>query len=76
MAIVQKLCVKRAMRNTDSQHGNLIMTRSDIERYQRDSLIRAGFSFPRRGGDDTAQQIISNSERRRAKTKQKQEMTA
>lgn len=52
------------------------MTRAEIESYQRESILRAGFSFPRRGGDDTAQQIISNSERRRAKTKQKQEMPA
>lgn len=52
------------------------MTRAEIESYQRESILRAGFSFPPRGGDDTAQQIISNSERRRAKTKQKQEMPA
>ena len=52
------------------------MTRQQIEQYQRDSLLRAGFSFPRRGGDDTAQQIIRNSERRKAVTKQKQEMPA
>lgn len=52
------------------------MTRQQIEQYELESLLRAGFSFPRRGGDDTAQQIISNSERRRAKTKQKQEMPA
>ena len=52
------------------------MTRQQIDQYQRDSLLRAGFSFPRRGGDDTAQQIIRNSERRKAKTKQKQEMPA
>ena len=52
------------------------MTRQQIEQYELESILRAGFSFPRRGGDDTAQQIISNSERRRAKTKQKQEMTA
>ncbi|WP_318357667.1 hypothetical protein [Enterobacter sp.] len=53
------------------------MTRQQIEQYQRDSILRAGFSFPRRGGDDTAQQIIRNSERRKsAVTKQKQEMPA
>lgn len=52
------------------------MTRQQIEQYELESIRRAGFSFPRRGGDDTAQQIISNSERRRAKTKQKQEMPA
>ena len=52
------------------------MTRQQIEQYELESILRAGFSFPLRGGDDTAQQIISNSERRRAKTKQKQEMPA
>lgn len=52
------------------------MTRQQIEQYELESILRAGFSFPPRGGDDTAQQIISNSERRRAKTKQKQEMPA
>ncbi|HGY4912826.1 TPA: hypothetical protein ACNU9R_002517 [Citrobacter freundii] len=52
------------------------MTRQQIEQYELESILRAGFSFPRRGGDDTAQQIISNSERRMAKTKQKQEMPA
>ncbi|WNP36231.1 hypothetical protein RN333_08540 [Enterobacter kobei] len=52
------------------------MNRSEIERYELESILRAGFSFPRRGGDDTAQQIIRNSERRRAKKKQKQEMPA
>lgn len=52
------------------------MTRQQIEQYELESILRAGFSFPRRGGDDTAQQIIRNSERRRAKTKQKQEMPA
>jgi len=52
------------------------MTRAEIESYQRESILRAGFSFPRRGGDDTAQQIIRSSERSREKTKQKQEMPA
>jgi len=52
------------------------MTRQQIEQYQRGSLLRAGFSFKPRGGDDTAQQIIRNSERRKAVTKQKQEMPA
>lgn len=52
------------------------MTRQQIEQYELESILRAGFSFPTRGGDDTAQQIIGNSERRRAKTKQKQEMPA
>ena len=46
------------------------MTRQQIEQYELESLLRAGFSFPRRGGDDTAQQIIRNSERRKAETKQ------
>lgn len=48
------------------------MTRQQIEQYELESILRAGFIFPPRGGDDTAQQIIRNSERRRAKTKQKQ----
>jgi len=52
------------------------MTRHQIEQYELESILRAGFTFPRHGGDDTAQQIIRNSERRRAKTKQKQEMPA
>lgn len=52
------------------------MNRSQAEQYELESLLRAGFNFPRRGGDDTAQQIIRNTERRRAKTKQKQEMPA
>lgn len=46
------------------------MTRQQIEQYELESILRSGFSFHPRGGDDTAQQIISNSERRRAKTKQ------
>jgi len=52
------------------------MTRQQIEQYELESILRAGFSFPRRGGDDTAQQIIRNSERRRAKTKQQKEGAA
>lgn len=52
------------------------MTRHQIEQYELESILRAGFSFPRRGGEDTAQQIIRNSERRKAVTKQKQEMPA
>lgn len=52
------------------------MNRSDIERYQRESIIRAGLDINRRGPGGTAQQIIRNSERRRAKTKQKQETPA
>jgi len=53
------------------------MTRQQIEQYERESVIRAGFNPGRRGpGDETAQHIIRNSERRRAKTKQKQEMPA
>ena len=49
------------------------MTREQIERYQRESILRAGFDINRRGpGDDTAQQIIRNSERRKAKRKQKE----
>lgn len=52
------------------------MNRSDIERYERESILRAGFDINRRGPGGTVQQIIRNSERRRAKTKQKQEMPA
>nr|WP_318382358.1 hypothetical protein [uncultured Enterobacter sp.] len=52
------------------------MTRQQIEQYELESILRAGFIFPRRGGDGTAQQIIRNSERRKAKVKQKQEMPA
>lgn len=49
------------------------MNRSDIERYQRESILRAGFEVNRRGpGDDTAQKLIGNSERRKAKRKQKE----
>lgn len=48
------------------------MTRHQIEQYERDSLLRAGFRFNagRNPGDDTAQQIIRNSERRKAEKKQ------
>ena len=56
--------------------GREEMTRQQIEQYELESILRAGFSFPPRGGDDTAQQIISNSERRRAKTKQQKEGAA
>jgi len=52
------------------------MTREQIETYQRESLSRAGFIFPRRGGYDTAQQIIRNSERRKAERKKKAGETA
>jgi len=52
------------------------MNRSDIERYERDSLLRAGFDINRRGPGGTAQQIIRNSERRKAQAKQKQETPA
>ena len=47
------------------------MTRQQIEQYERESLLRAGFRFNggRNPGDDTAQQIIRNSERRKAETK-------
>lgn len=48
------------------------MNRSDIERYQRDSLLRAGFDINRRGPGGTAQQIIRNSERRKAQAKKKE----
>lgn len=47
------------------------MTRQQIEQYERESVLRAGFNPGRRGpGDDTAQQIIRNSERRKAEKKQ------
>lgn len=53
------------------------MTRHQIEQYERDSLLRAGFNPGRRGPrDDTAQQIIRNSERRKAETKQSAGETA
>ena len=52
------------------------MNRSDIERYERDSLIRAGFDINHRGPGGTAQQIIRNSERRKAHAKQKAGETA
>ncbi|WP_312212352.1 hypothetical protein [Pseudescherichia sp.] len=48
------------------------MNRSDIERYQRESILRAGFDINRRGPGGTAQQIIRNSERRKAQAKQKE----
>lgn len=48
------------------------MTRQQIEHYERESLLRAGFRFNdgRSPGGDTAQQIIRNSERRKAESKQ------
>lgn len=53
------------------------MNRASFEKYERESLLRSmgPYRHPR-GGDDTAQQIIRNSERRKAVTKQKQEMPA
>lgn len=47
------------------------MNRSDIERYERESLLRAGLDINRRGPGGTAQQIIRNSERRKAQAKKK-----
>lgn len=41
------------------------MTRSDIERYERESVMRA-MGTNRGPGDDGAQQLIRSSERRRA----------
>lgn len=52
------------------------MNRSDIESYQRESILRAGFDINRRGPGGTAQQIIRNSERRKAERKQKAGETA
>ncbi|HHU2814374.1 hypothetical protein N3K64_04650 [Escherichia coli] len=47
------------------------MSREDFDRYERESVMRA--SGPYRGpGDDGAQRIIRNSERRRAARKAKQ----
>lgn len=46
------------------------MTRDQIERYERESVLRA-MGQHRGPGDGTAQQIIRNSERRKAKRKQK-----
>ena len=47
------------------------MTRQQIEQYERECVLRAGYNPGRRNpGDDTAQQIIRNSERRKAETKQ------
>ena len=53
------------------------MNRDSFEKYERESPLRSvgPYRHPR-GGDDTAQQIISNSERRRAKTKQQKEGAA
>ena len=41
------------------------MNRSDIERYERESVMRA-LANHRGPGDDGAQQLIRSSERRRA----------
>ena len=48
------------------------MNRSDIERYERESILRAGFDINRRGPGGTAQQIIRNSERRKEQAKKKE----
>ena len=48
------------------------MNRSDIERYERESILRDGFDINRRGPGGTAQQIIRNSERRKAQAKKKE----
>lgn len=52
------------------------MNQHDIERYERESILRAGFDINRRGPGGTAQQIILNSERRKAQAKQKAGETA
>ncbi len=52
------------------------MNQHDIERYQRESILRAGFDINRRGPGGIAQQIIHNSERRKAQAKQKAGETA
>lgn len=54
------------------------MTRHQIEQYERESVLRAGFRFNagRNPGDDTAQQIIRNSERRKAETQKSAGETA
>lgn len=46
------------------------MTRDQIERYERESVLRA-MGQHRGPGDDTAQKLIGNSERRKAQAKQK-----
>ncbi|EOC1104626.1 hypothetical protein ACN1UY_002402 [Cronobacter sakazakii] len=47
------------------------MNREDFDRYERESVLRA-MGQHRGPGDGTAQQIIRNSERRRAARKAKQ----
>ncbi|WP_326902153.1 hypothetical protein P8F81_07995 [Kosakonia cowanii] len=49
------------------------MSRESFDNYERDSLLRAEgqYRHPRgKPGDNTAQSIIRNSERRKAKSKQ------
>lgn len=49
------------------------MSRESFDNYERDSLLRAGgdYRHPRgKPGDSTAQTIIRNIERRKAKSKQ------
>lgn len=50
------------------------MKREECNRYEMESVLRAGVTLNRRGpgGDDTAQKLIGNSERRKAKRKQKE----
>lgn len=52
------------------------MTRSQADKYEQDSILRAGFDINLRGPDGAAQQIISNSERRKAQAKQRAGETA
>lgn len=53
------------------------MKREECNRYEMESVFRAGVTLNRRGpGDGTAQQIIRNSERRKAHAKQKAGETA
>jgi len=47
------------------------VTRSDIERYERESVMRA-LGTNRGSGDDSAQQLIRSSERRRAAKEENQ----
>ncbi|WP_161808552.1 hypothetical protein [Franconibacter helveticus] len=48
------------------------MKREECNRYEMESVLRAGVTLNRRGpGDDTAQKLIGNSERRKAKRKQR-----
>ena len=46
------------------------MNREDFDRYERESVLRA-MGQHRGPGDDTAQKLIGNSERRKSKRKQK-----